>query len=131
MRRGRDGWATRSLSRTTRASRRSSPTPAIWNDFEAERIVDELLRFAPISHTLLRVRTVDVEMHGVVIPAGTLVLLDTARANRSADIAARPDEFDPQQAHALPHVAFGHGGKYCLGGESCSSRTDRSAERAA
>lgn len=89
--------------------------PDIWNDFDAERIVDELLRFAPISHTLLRVATVDVEMHGVVIPAGTLVLLDTARANRSTATAARPDEFDPSQARALPHLAFGHGAKYCLG----------------
>lgn len=88
---------------------------ALWSDFDAERVVDELLRFAPISHTLLRVATVDVEMHGVVIPAGTLVMLDTARANRSAGIAARPDEFDPGQARALPHLAFGHGAKYCLG----------------
>lgn len=89
--------------------------PELWAEFDAARIVDELLRFAPISQMLLRVATVDIEMHGVVIPAGTLVLLDTARANRSTIIAARPDQFDPHQARAMPHLAFGHGAKYCLG----------------
>lgn len=89
--------------------------PEVWVDFDAEHIVDELLRFAPISQILLRVATVDVEMHGVVIPAGTLLVLDTARANRSTVVAARPDEFEPDQARAMPHLAFGHGAKYCLG----------------
>ena len=89
--------------------------PDVWANLDAEAVVDELLRFAPISHTLLRIATTDVQLHGATIPAGTLVMLNSAQATRDAAAAPDPNAFEPGQPRSLPHLAFGHGAKYCLG----------------
>jgi cytochrome P450 len=52
---------------------------------------------------------------GVDIPAGTLVALNTAAANRDPAVFPDPDHFDISRAGASPHLTFGGGIHYCLG----------------
>ena len=56
----------------------------------------------------------DVELHGQTIPAGALVLLLVASANRDRAQFPDPDRFDITR-DPNPHLAFGHGSHFCLG----------------
>jgi cytochrome P450 len=79
--------------------------------------VEEFLRFdSPVHSTPARFAAEDVEYAGVVIPAGAVVILSLAAANRD------PDRF-PEAAElrvdrdAAGHTAFGHGLHHCLGAQ--------------
>jgi cytochrome P450 len=52
----------------------------------AMKAVEELMRFYPVTFGVMRMTTEDVEYEGVVIPAGTFVMVNTAAANRDADV---------------------------------------------
>jgi cytochrome P450 len=56
----------------------------------------------------------DVEIGGVVIPAGETVLLGLASANRDADRFPDADRVDVDRAVG-GHLALGHGIHYCVG----------------
>ncbi len=56
----------------------------------AMKAVEELMRFYPVVFGAMRMTTEDVEYEGVVIPAGTFVMVNTASANRDADHLRRP-----------------------------------------
>ncbi|MFI9004005.1 cytochrome P450 [Streptomyces sp. NPDC053541] len=77
--------------------------------------IEEGLRFdGPVEAATYRFAREDVELAGTVIPAGSVVLVGLAAADRDADRFADPDRFD---VHRDPrgHLAFGHGIHYCLG----------------
>lgn len=77
--------------------------------------IEELLRYlSVVQHAIPRITTTDVEVDGVVIPAGRLVLLSLPSANRDPDFIDRPDVLDITRG-AAGHVAFGHGVHHCLG----------------
>jgi cytochrome P450 len=76
--------------------------------------VEESLRFDAPNQGLFRHTVNDVEMHGVVIPAGRKVLLLFGAANRDPDHFDRPDEFDIARSPNR-HIAFGAGIHHCLG----------------
>ncbi|MEZ5235645.1 MAG: cytochrome P450 [Acidimicrobiia bacterium] len=88
---------------------------ALADDGRLDVAVDELLRFAPIGHVLLRVPNGDVVVHGVTIPAGTMVVLDIGAANRDPSMIDDGDRFDVERPSPPGHLGFGHGHKYCLG----------------
>lgn len=81
--------------------------------------VEELLRFVQLGDsgtTLPRVTTEDVELGGVTIPAGSVVLPALGVANRDPghfDGAAR---FDLDRLE-IPHLSFGAGAHHCLGAQ--------------
>lgn len=86
--------------------------------------ISETLRFTPPSQLNSRKVTADVELHGVRIPAGSLVLLLIASANRDERRYAHPDEFDLDRtdlhhekafSNTSEHFAFGGGRHFCLG----------------
>lgn len=77
--------------------------------------VEELVRFYPVVFGAMRCATQDVEMAGVTIPAGTLVLANTAAANRDPTVFAEPDRLDITREHPSPVLTFGGGVHYCLG----------------
>ena len=56
----------------------------------AMKAVEELMRFYPVVFGAMRMTIEDVEYEGVVIPAGTFVMVNTASANRDADRLRRP-----------------------------------------
>jgi cytochrome P450 len=77
--------------------------------------VEEFLRFdGPVNPGVTRYATEDVEIGGVVIPRGDVVLLATAGADRDPDRFPDPDTLDVGATDA-GHLAFGHGVHYCLG----------------
>ena len=58
--------------------------------------------------------TESIELGGVAIPAGEIVVVGLLAANRAAAGIDQPDALDITRADN-PHVAFGHGIHHCLG----------------
>ncbi|MEN3534587.1 cytochrome P450 [Microbispora sp. ZYX-F-249] len=78
--------------------------------------VEEIMRVAsPSEHGLVRYAHEDVELAGVRIRAGELVMLSTPAANRDERVYPDPDSFDIRRRDPQPHVGFGHGPHHCLG----------------
>ncbi|WP_405982634.1 cytochrome P450 [Streptomyces sp. NBC_00158] len=77
--------------------------------------IEEMLRYdGPVETSTERLALEDVEMGGVVIPKGSVVLIGMADADRDPARFEDPDRFDIRR-DARGHVAFGHGLHYCLG----------------
>ncbi|WP_410568907.1 cytochrome P450 family protein [Amycolatopsis sp. cmx-4-61] len=77
--------------------------------------VEEFLRFdGPIHLATLRFTAEPVEVAGVTIPEGELVLVSLLGANRDPERYPEPDKLDITRA-AGGHLAFGHGIHYCVG----------------
>jgi len=81
----------------------------------AMKAVEELMRFYPVVFGAMRMTVEDVEYEGVVIPAGTFVVVNTAAANRDPDVYDDPDRLDITREGAAPMQTFGAGAHYCLG----------------
>jgi cytochrome P450 len=81
----------------------------------AMKAVEELMRFYPVVIGAMRMTIEDVEYAGVVIPAGTFVMVNTAAANRDAAVFDDPDRLDITREGAAPMQSFGAGAHYCLG----------------
>jgi cytochrome P450 len=73
------------------------------------------MRHSPIAAATLRTALEDVEIAGVMIPAGTLVIANTAAANRDPAVYDVPDRLDITREGAPPMQTFGAGAHYCLG----------------
>lgn len=81
----------------------------------AGHATDELMRYSPVVFGAMRCATEDVDIAGVTIPAGTLVIANTAAANRDPAIFGEPDQLDITRQHPSPILTFGGGTHYCLG----------------
>ena len=81
----------------------------------AVQAVHEVMRYSPVILNTMRVPVTDVELVGVRIPAGTLVITNTAAANRDPDVYRDPDRFDITREDAPAMLTFGGGAHYCLG----------------
>lgn len=77
--------------------------------------VEEILRTETPSAGLWRAVTRDVEVHGVAIPAGAMVMLRYASANRDECVFTDPEQFDIGRNNAHEHIAFGQGTHFCPG----------------
>ena len=82
---------------------------------EIPDFVDEVLRFASPVQGLFRYAKRDAVVDGVEIPAGSVVWLVYAAANRDPERFEDPAVFDPQRENARHSVAFGHGPHFCPG----------------
>ncbi len=78
-------------------------------------LVEEVLRLESPVQRLMRHTAVDVELHGVTIPAGSMVLVGYAAANRDDRVIEAPARFDLDRTDAKKHVSFGFGIHHCLG----------------
>ncbi|MET7606053.1 cytochrome P450 family protein [Streptomyces avermitilis] len=77
--------------------------------------VDELLRYeASLSRTTLRVALEDVEVAGTIVPAGSIVSVALAAANRDPENCPEPDRLDVTRERSS-YLSFGHGIHFCLG----------------
>jgi cytochrome P450 len=81
----------------------------------APKAVEEAMRYSPVIFTTMRTAVEDVELGGFTIPAGTLVIANTAAANRDPAIYDDPDRFDITREDAPAMLTFGGGSHYCLG----------------
>jgi cytochrome P450 len=77
--------------------------------------VEELLRYdGPVQVTTPAVAAAPIEVGGVTIPAGDVVVPALLAANRDPARFPEPDRFDLTRT-PNPHLAFGHGLHHCLG----------------
>ncbi|UQA59013.1 cytochrome P450 family protein [Polyangium aurulentum] len=77
--------------------------------------VEELLRYtAPVETATERYTSDDVQLAGVTLPRGSLVLAVLASANRDASQFEDPDRLNLSRTPNR-HVAFGQGIHFCLG----------------
>jgi cytochrome P450 len=79
------------------------------------KAIEELLRVSmPGGVGVPRYARDDIEVDGVTIRAGDLVLLDPGSANHDPAAFPDPDRLDITRTGA-PHVGFGYGLHYCIG----------------
>ncbi len=77
--------------------------------------VEEIARLTSAHNLgLLRWAVEDIDIAGVTIRRGDLVIISEAAANRDPSVWDDPETFDPTREQ-LPHLAFGLGGHVCLG----------------
>ena len=76
--------------------------------------IEEGLRWEPPLLGIMRAPTIDVEIRGVAIPAGTALGVNIGSANRDETRYERPDVFDIRR-DPKQHIAFGFGPHMCLG----------------
>lgn len=78
--------------------------------------IEEALRLESPVQMLFRVTTVDVDVAGTIIPAGSVVGTSYGAANRDPRKFACPADLDPQRPQIGAHQAFGGGGVHtCIG----------------
>lgn len=80
--------------------------------------VEELMRFVQLGEGagLPRITTEPVELSGVTIPAGAVVLTSMAAANRDETVYADADRLDLTR-EMTQHLGFGAGAHHCLGAQ--------------
>jgi cytochrome P450 len=76
--------------------------------------IEEGLRWECPLLSIMRTSTVDTELAGVPIPAGSAVAVNLGAANRDPGRWPDPDRFDVFRA-PKPHIAFAIGAHVCLG----------------
>ncbi len=79
------------------------------------RFVEEVLRCEPPVKGLHRLALHDTTISGVEIPAGSIVALSWAAANRDPERWLHPDEFDLHREDWHGNMSFGHGPHSCVG----------------
>ncbi|MGI8506715.1 MAG: cytochrome P450 [Solirubrobacteraceae bacterium] len=78
------------------------------------RALEETLRYEPPVTLIPRIAVEDLEVAGVAIPAGAIVQLSIAAANRDPSRFPDPDFFDVRR-DPRGVISFGHGPHGCLG----------------
>ncbi|MFF1449014.1 cytochrome P450 [Streptomyces sp. NPDC058274] len=96
--------------------------PALWEQLRADpairpQAIDELLRYIPHRSAvgLSRIATQDVDVSGVRIREGDAVYVSYLAANRDPSVFPDPERIDFSRS-PNPHVSFGFGPHYCVGG---------------
>jgi cytochrome P450 len=80
-----------------------------------EAVVEECLRAGNTGGGgVPRYPRVDIDVAGLRIPAGDLILLDIGAANHDPDVFGDPHQLDVHRGGG-GHLTFGHGAHYCIG----------------
>jgi len=94
--------------------------PTLWRELREDpsripKATEELLRASLIGGVgIPRYARDDINIAGITIEAGELVLLDPGSANHDPAFFDDPDAVDFDR-RGTPHLSFGYGGRYCLG----------------
>jgi cytochrome P450 len=78
-------------------------------------LVEEVLRLEGPVQGLFRTTAKEVELHGVTIPAGAVINVRYAAANRDERHFGCPADLDLERENSRSHLAFGAGTHFCLG----------------
>ncbi|MEV3989927.1 cytochrome P450 [Streptomyces sp. NPDC049837] len=108
---------TSALLATSLLALESHPEQADWLRENPEALpaaVEEITRWDPAVQMVIRVPVDDTELAGVEVPAGTLVYVLTAAANRDPDRFPHPHTLDFRRVPQRD-LSFGAGAHYCLG----------------
>jgi cytochrome P450 len=80
----------------------------------ASKVIEETLRYDPPVQMVGRIAAEDTTIGALEVPAGDVMMLLLAAAQRDPAEFDRPDAFDPDRG-TLRHLGFGRGAHYCLG----------------
>lgn len=95
--------------------------PDVWERLCADpegtlpTFIEEVVRVEGPVQGLLRETSADVELHGVHIPAGSVVNLRFAAGNRDEREFECPADVDLDREGAKNHLGYGFGNHFCLG----------------
>lgn len=103
------GWFGKLLSDHPDQRRQVVTNPGLIN-----ATIEEVLRMEPPGPSVARSTTRDIEIHGKVVPAGSVMLFLLASANRDAERFPDGDSFNINR-QGSPHITFGRGIHSCLG----------------
>jgi cytochrome P450 len=81
----------------------------------AGEAVEEFLRYDAPVQMLGRIALEPVTLGGVSLPAGAMLVVVAAAANRDPAVFEEPHRFDLHRANKRDHLAFSAGIHYCLG----------------
>lgn len=88
-----------------------------------DSVINESLRLYPIASRLERVAKASVEINGLVIPKGMVVLVPTWPMHRDPEIWPEPEKFKPERfskknkdnIDPYIYMPFGSGPRNCIG----------------
>ena len=103
------GWAGKLLAEHPDQRKAMADNPSL-----IPNAIEEILRFEPPSPVQARYVTHDVEHHGTGVPAGSVMVLLNASANRDERQFEDPDRLDIGRK-VKRHFSFGYGLHFCLG----------------
>ncbi|UJB43990.1 cytochrome P450 [Streptomyces sp. A1-5] len=87
-------------------------------DEAVDAYVEELLRYLTVVQVAFpRFAREDMEIAGVRISAGDVVLCSLSGADRDGKLGPDMEQFDPHRAKVPSHLAFGYGIHRCVGAE--------------
>jgi cytochrome P450 len=94
--------------------------PAQWQELRADRAlirtaVEESMRYLPRLLSVMRIAQDELELDGLVLPAGSLVSVLVAAAGRDPAVYAEPDRFDIRRLPTPGTLNFGAGPHACSG----------------
>ena len=84
-------------------------------DKHMKTFVEEVVRLESPVQSLMRFTHADVELDGVAIPAGSVINVRYAAANRDERFFECPEKLDLDRPKAGAHMGFGSGTHHCLG----------------
>ncbi|XP_052610686.1 cytochrome P450 3A25-like [Peromyscus californicus insignis] len=103
---------------------RALPNKApVTYDALMDMVVNETLRLYPAANRLERISKKDVEINGVFIPKGTIVIVPTYPLHQDPEYWPEPEEFCPERfskenkgsINPYVYLPFGNGPRNCLG----------------
>ncbi len=93
----------------------------VWHQLKSDpdkymkTFIEEVLRLESPVQSLMRFVATDTEIQGTKIPAGSLINIRFASANRDDGQFECPEKLDLNRSKPGSHVAFGSGVHHCLG----------------
>ena len=108
--------------------------PSLANELRAQpemipNFTEECLRFESPIKGSFRLALRDIGVAGVDVPAGSILMMMNAAANRDPRIFEDGDRFDPKRSNARRNIAFGHGEHFCPGASLARAEARISFER--
>ena len=85
------------------------------NPEDRQAVIDEVLRIDAPFQGHFRVLLEDARVGGIIMPAGTRLMLHWGAANHDNTVFSQPDRFDPSRTELKRHLSFGYGIHRCIG----------------
>ncbi|MDO5499157.1 MAG: cytochrome P450 [Propionibacteriaceae bacterium] len=94
--------------------------PQVWRRVvddpdTVDKVIEETLRWDPPVQATVRAARTETELGGERLPAGQLVSVLIAGANRDPKVFDDPAVFDIDRPNAADHLSFGQGIHHCIG----------------